>query len=155
MSSETEIAWAAGLFEGEGSIHANRINGRVYLLLNLSSTDRDVVERFHRIIGCGKVYGPYYEKNPLRPRYSWHTKNKADSEQALKLLEPWLCERRIAKAAEVRRLVAEQPPPSDRRKFDWEEAARLQREGLTLRAIASRFGVTHPTVLRAVRRVNA
>lgn len=111
MTMKIELAWAAGLFEGEGSIHAQTSGGRKYLLLNLSSTDKDVVERFARAMQCGKVYGPYTEKNPLRPRWSWHAKNKADAAQAVELLEPFLCERRRAKLEEVRELVANQPPP--------------------------------------------
>lgn len=111
QASITEIAWAAGLFEGEGSIFANNNAGRKYLGLNLSSTDEDVVRKFAVIMGCGKVYGPYYEKNPSRPRYSWHTKSKADGVQAAVLLEPFLCERRLAKLIEVRALVAAQAPP--------------------------------------------
>ena len=108
---EREIAWAAGLFEGEGSIHCNNSNGRKYLLLNLSSNDHDVVERFAAAIGCGKVYGPYLDKNAKNPRWSWHAKNKADAEHAVAILEPFLCSRRRAKLASVREEVANQRPP--------------------------------------------
>jgi hypothetical protein len=111
MTDALEVAWAAGLFEGEGSIHANTIKGRIYLLLNLSSNDRDVVERFARAIGCGRVYGPYLDKNATNPRWSWHAKSKADSAHALSLLEPFLCVRRRAKLAEVRARVEAQPAP--------------------------------------------
>jgi hypothetical protein len=111
--SITDIAWAAGLFEGEGSIHANSIKKRRYLMLNLSSTDEDVVRKFAAVIGCGKVYGPYYEKSKpgKKPRFSWHTKSKADGIQAASLLEPFLCERRLAKLQAVRALVEAQPAP--------------------------------------------
>ena len=62
MTTETEIAWAAGLFEGEGSIgFRGGSRGYVYAYLNLQlrSTDQDVVYRFHQIISEGNVNGPY------------------------------------------------------------------------------------------------
>jgi hypothetical protein len=111
--SITDIAWAAGLFEGEGSIFINNNNGRKYVLLNLSSTDRDVVEKFTAIMGCGKMYGPYVDKNPARPRYSWHTKSRADSVKAIVLLEPFLCERRLAKLNACRAEATAQKRPME------------------------------------------
>ncbi len=50
-----EIAWAAGLFEGEGCITKNGNSPA----LRLNSTDEETVIRFQRIIGAGAVYGPY------------------------------------------------------------------------------------------------
>ena len=49
------IAWAAGLFEGEGTI--TRCDGRLHLRMQL--TDLEVLERFAEIVGTGKIYGPY------------------------------------------------------------------------------------------------
>jgi hypothetical protein len=57
-SVNPEIAWAAGLFEGEGSI--THVYGRTQLRIHM--TDFEVLERFLEIIGAGRIYGPYSRK---------------------------------------------------------------------------------------------
>ena len=56
-----DIAWAAGLFEGEGCVTISTVDGRKYLLASVSMhpRDRDVLERFHRIVGVGTLCGPH------------------------------------------------------------------------------------------------
>ncbi len=61
--SPTDIAWAAGLFEGEGCLHRHK---RGYGALFLAMTDEDIVRRFAAIFGL-KVYGPY--KTGHKPSY--------------------------------------------------------------------------------------
>jgi hypothetical protein len=65
------LAWAAGLYEGEGScslIHGGR--RRLYPQLCLASTDRDVVYRFHSVVGFGGVVGPYVRVG-RKPFWHW------------------------------------------------------------------------------------
>jgi hypothetical protein len=50
-----EIAWAAGLFEGEGCI--TEVDKR--FVAALKNTDEWVVRRFHDIVERGRAYGPY------------------------------------------------------------------------------------------------
>lgn len=47
------MAWAAGLFEGEGCIsgHSAGKDGRWYPQLSMTQTDHDVLLRFQRIVG--------------------------------------------------------------------------------------------------------
>ena len=66
MSVETELAWAAGFFDGEGStsIHPNVVNMRTYFFLCMQLTQTGdilpyTLERFRKAVGEGKVYGPY------------------------------------------------------------------------------------------------
>lgn len=47
-----DVAWACGLFEGEGSLSV-RAGDKVSL--SLSTTDLDVLERFRAIIGAGSL----------------------------------------------------------------------------------------------------
>lgn len=51
--SPTDIAWLAGIIEGEGCINIERKRGRASasILLRLAMTDRDVVERAASILG--------------------------------------------------------------------------------------------------------
>ena len=66
-----ELAWAAGLFEGEGSISAS--SGR--LDVRVKMTDEPVVRRFAEVMDCGTVYGPYnYEYrdgSKRKPHWVW------------------------------------------------------------------------------------
>ncbi len=51
-----EIAWAAGLFEGEGSISTPLVDRqRLQLKMNAEAS----VRRFADALGVGTVYGPY------------------------------------------------------------------------------------------------
>jgi hypothetical protein len=89
-----ETAWAAGLFEGEGSISCTDRSHNI----SLEMTDHDVVERFRDAVGTGVIYGPY-DKGPRRkPMYVWRAGGRAQREQVLRLLYPYFGERRRAQA---------------------------------------------------------
>jgi hypothetical protein len=55
--SAEEIAWAAGLFEGEGTI--THSDGQLYV--RLGNTDQEVIRRFADVFPFGTLYGPYEE----------------------------------------------------------------------------------------------
>lgn len=63
-----ELAWAAGFFDGEGSIHIHNRKAR-RLIPNVSITQAgthptELLERFRRAVGgLGTVCGPYQSKN--------------------------------------------------------------------------------------------
>jgi hypothetical protein len=94
------IAWAAGLYEGEGT--ATRCNGR--LRLSVRMTNEETVRRFAAAVRCGTVYGPYkyasrdgYVRKPV---WVW----LADCEDAWSvaaLLRPWLSAVRRAQLERV------------------------------------------------------
>ena len=94
--SEIEIAWAAGLFEGEGTSYITGSQAR----LELTSTDKDIVERFHRIMGCGNVHvratGQVY-----KTQYRWCLNKRDDVVEVLTILIPWLGKRRQEMARQV------------------------------------------------------
>lgn len=72
MIDGVEIAWAAGLFEGEGSLSVMaKKGGRPAIQLSITSTDHDVLERFTVVVNAGKVYGPYRAKDKCKPQYQW------------------------------------------------------------------------------------
>lgn len=105
-ASPTEIAWAAGLFEGEGSVLANpnRKHGMPKLALNM--TDLDVIGRYAVIVG-GHVTGPYKSAsrhvlcaNP-KPLYSWSEGRREVVPLILSAFWPYLGERRRTRAQEV------------------------------------------------------
>lgn len=52
-----DIVWAAGLFEGEGTVWAKKgPTGRSYLRISLATTDLDVLERFAAIVRATRIY---------------------------------------------------------------------------------------------------
>jgi hypothetical protein len=99
MSDRTRaelVAWAAGLFEGEGCITMS--DGHV--VLQLKMTDEDIVRRFDDIVGYGRVYGPYSYSERRKPFWVWLVQGDAVF-SILELLAPWLGERRRKCAYEL------------------------------------------------------
>lgn len=93
---EIEIAWAAGLFEGEGNIYSH--NGRNWEL-NITSTDKDVIDKFHAIMGVGSRYSG--TRPNRKTTYKWTTSRALEVKRILHLLMPHFGERRRAKAIEA------------------------------------------------------
>jgi hypothetical protein len=104
---KTDIAWAAGLFEGEGTWIVRPPRGRgtkTTTVVMLQMCDRDVVERFASIMECGKVTqgDRRWEQNPKhRPIWRWTTAKRTDCLRVAEMLMPYLGERRRAKALEI------------------------------------------------------
>ena len=104
MDKELEVAWAAGLFEGEGCITRNLSHGKSYRKLSMNMTDKDVMQKFVDIIGYGNLNGPYYysgDRAHCKPRWQWEIGRKGEVLRALKLLLPYFGERRAEKATEA------------------------------------------------------
>jgi hypothetical protein len=93
--SPAEVAWAAGLFEGEGSTVFNRqrSGGKPYVQLTLSMTDLDVLQRLNRLLG-GRVNGPYQWGEKRKPIWRWQMTGQGEVDRVVCLLFPWLGARR-------------------------------------------------------------
>ena len=92
------IEWAAGLFEGEGSISHTIANGKQYPRLSLGMCDKDIVEDFARVVGYGNVTGPRQQKADWSPRYDWQICKRSEIKRILELFMPYLGLRRGYKA---------------------------------------------------------
>lgn len=92
MTDSAAVAWAAGVYEGEGSCHAK--NGR-NPTLHINMTDRDIVERIGEILP-GHTYGPYEHGrgSKHKPFYVWQASSSAHAAEATDVLWPWLGMRR-------------------------------------------------------------
>jgi hypothetical protein len=104
--SSEEIAWAAGLFEGEGCMHFRGTVGKRggNAQMRLTMTDSDVVARFAVIMGCGNSYfshTPVHRARGEKPLYTWVVYTASQIIQCLELLMPWLGDRRRVKAKET------------------------------------------------------
>ncbi len=88
------LAWATGLFEGEGCIYKDPRCNSVRLTLN--STDEDVLRRFAAVVGVGKITeGKHIKRNEHRkPFWVWTLYRKNDVAALLTLMLPLLGDRR-------------------------------------------------------------
>lgn len=94
-------AWAAGLFEGEGCF-TQKSNRYATPSMSMSMTDRDVVERFHRVVGVGSVSGPHTESKPhYKPYWLWRLYGRDAVEALGNRFLPWLGDRRSMRFMEV------------------------------------------------------
>lgn len=107
LPSVSERAWAAGLFEGEGCFGLYRANtGRhayQYPRAEMTTTDEDVLRKFHEIVGVGGITGPHIDprKPTYKPKWHWTAVGHQPTQYLVILLWTWLCERRRSRAAEV------------------------------------------------------
>lgn len=107
--NEINIAWAAGIFEGEGCIAWSK--QKKHPRLSVRMTDRDIVLRFHDAVGLGRFTGPYANTggDPEKQLWCWQTTTIKDTYPVLELLLPYLGERRKARAEEVIQLYYDNP----------------------------------------------
>lgn len=114
-------AWAAGLFEGEGSIviyqqRANTINPPPKsVILALAMTDQDVVNRFVAIVGYGNAH-PEKLREPYKQSWRWQTGCKREVKRILESFLPLLGDRRREKALEAIELCVYSPTYEDGRR---------------------------------------
>lgn len=114
MSREIELAWAAGFFDGEGSISAGvaaRNGGAVYLNMSVGqsgdskTTPPASLERFRDAVGCGTIrYRRKRQNLGTRPMWYWHADGIEDTKQAVRALLPFILEKRdqVAEAMALR-----------------------------------------------------
>ena len=58
-TTREDLAWAAGFFDGEGCVTFNRSRGRNSIVVSIRQHHPEVLEKFARVVGVGKVSGPY------------------------------------------------------------------------------------------------
>lgn len=101
MSREA-LAYAGGLFEGEGSISCSRRNDRhagFNVQLTIGMTDLEPLERARYAIGLGNLYGPYGPYGiSTKPVYRWIVCGHEQVQAAVAMLWPWLSQRRRTQA---------------------------------------------------------
>lgn len=102
------LAWAAGLFEGEGCIQCPRPANRrkAYPGLSLCMTDEDVVRRFHLTVECGTVRKREPRREGWKAAWVWSTQQAREVERLLMAFLPYLGSRRASKAREALDLCA-------------------------------------------------
>ena len=109
-----EIAWAAGLFEGEGSVYMDRsatnkagaLRAYASPRMKLNSTDKDVIERMQEVCGGRVIFESQEARRiktgrPRKDQWCWVLQGYESVVFAYELMKPWLKERRRARFEEV------------------------------------------------------
>jgi hypothetical protein len=97
MATTTQRAWAAGIYEGEGTCGAykerdtNHYSARIAINMN----DEDVLLKFCEIVGVGKVYGPYKRKATNGYFWTYQVTGWSAMRHIYRMFKPWLFPRRI------------------------------------------------------------
>ena len=102
----TDIVWAAGLFEGEGSIPHSHTRPKL-MCVSLKMTDEDVMKKFVSIVGYGNLCGPHIDKKGNKPFYAWQVRKRSEVLRILKMFLPHFGIRRADRAIEVIRFINE------------------------------------------------
>jgi|SRR3990167_3771805 len=97
---EAEVAWAAGFFEGEGCL--SHFAHRHIPRASVSSTDRDVLQRFNDVVLVGRIEPHGLLRVGRKAIWRW-TANSDDAVAVIKLLLPHLGVRRATRARELLR----------------------------------------------------
>jgi hypothetical protein len=115
-----DLAWAVGLYEGEGTActtkTAKQNSGRVIVALGMC--DREPVERFHQIIGLGRVEVQYQGHSYRKVQYRWTVTRSDEVIQVLSMLidSGYLSPRRLEQAQEVLERARQVRPTRNKKK---------------------------------------
>lgn len=94
----SEVAWAAGFFDGEGSSGSyliksrSGVGGHFYPRVTVEQNERELLDRFCAAVGTGKVLGPYINKTSfsLKPKWHYHAYGIKKTQLVRDLLWPFL-----------------------------------------------------------------
>jgi hypothetical protein len=104
MWSVMDIAWLAGLIEGEGCISL-RMNDRGYArpTVAVSMTDLDVLERAHRVSGLGTIKPRKWNNKPAhwKDAWIWSISGRDDLYALLVAIYRFMGKRRGARIMEI------------------------------------------------------
>ena len=85
--ADYKYAWCAGFFDGEGTTTTTqaRRDKYNYIKMTITQKDKEVLEKFERIVGKGKIY--FCKSKNV---YSWNCYKKEDVLEVIKLLWQYL-----------------------------------------------------------------
>ena len=113
MTEDQELAWLAGLLEGEGAfmIHWKVSSAGVRyptFAVACNLCDGDVLERVARVANVGTFSGPHPPQNPKHsPFWRWAVRKRKDVAALCAKLLPMMGTRRSAKIREILSLFEE------------------------------------------------
>jgi hypothetical protein len=109
--SEAEVAWVAGILEGEGC-WTQRSGGYTTWWIAVRMTDLDIIERLQKATGIGSIAPAAPAKTHYKMAWSWQVAARPQREWLTAQVWPWMGVRRRARIEElwpeVRAVVAQQ-----------------------------------------------
>lgn len=121
--NEIELVWAAGFFDGEGSVYSynHKSHGYEYMTVKLAvgqSGGTEELERFQKAVGRGRVNGPYTLSMPNRKlAYKFDVGSFDDILHVARLLWPYLCS--VKKKQFKQAIMADRRFSNGSRKATW------------------------------------
>lgn len=92
-----DLAWAAGIIDGEGCVRLERrvqgVNPTFILTVIVANTDPRIVTRLAEIFGLGTIHGRKYSNPRNRPSFAWKVSSR-QAEHVLRLVAPYLVSKR-------------------------------------------------------------
>lgn len=114
-SDDELLAWAAGLFDGDGSTclakhrsHRGHRTADVAITQASMAGEPEVLARFRDVVGVGRIYGPYASGVSHAPVYRYKAQRLADVEHVIRATWPWLGSIKRVQAMSVIALVRSQ-----------------------------------------------
>jgi hypothetical protein len=103
VASDVDLAWCAGLFDGEGttSVLKAQRDKYAYIRMSISQKYPEVLEKFQGIVGVGSIY-----KSKTREIYSLDIYKQVDVLVCLEMLWPFLSEIKRKQATVAKDFVA-------------------------------------------------
>lgn len=91
----TELAWAAGFYDGEGCLttlrYRGRQNGYTQPQMMLAQVELQPLQRFLAAVEAGRIKGPYGpHKGQKQPQWRWTVCSRGDVKHVLEVLWPYL-----------------------------------------------------------------
>jgi hypothetical protein len=115
LPSRSELlAWAGGLYDGEGSAslsahrsHEGHLSPEVAVTQSGFRVPQ-VLTRLREVMGCGRIYGPYVQEGATMPIFRWKAMALGDVMQTIYLLSPWIGPVKLEQARRVTSVLFEQ-----------------------------------------------
>jgi hypothetical protein len=109
--TEAEVAWVAGVLEGEGYFGVYRARGgsQTRLTVACEMTDEDVIRRLREITGLGSIHVGKTRDPNWKPTWRWSVQSVEGAQEVARAVRPWMGARRTARIDEMLAVVGRQP----------------------------------------------
>lgn len=102
---QAEAAWCAKLYEAKGSVYSclrktkgkGKSSTRSELILRISLTDFDALQRFQEFVDYGAIYGPFYDDSDTEPVWHFIVEKPYKVKLVMEKLLPWLSQPKVLK----------------------------------------------------------